>query len=174
MWDTSRGPPICRDSFQSLAQCAFSIRNSILSHSPGGLLKPDCWRLGELFLNTFSFFCKHLSGLPVSQTRHIKLSSPAKSSGPFLGPKIPSKNGAFQTGPPQLTALGATKCRKRMCVQDKQQLGTSLIQLPSEELVALDGISRSVSRFCNSKNELKSGFPAPKCGPKNGRFVSLR
>ena len=39
-----------------------------------------------------------------------------------------------------------------------------------EELVAvaLDRISRSVSRFCNSKNELKSGFPAPKCGPKNG------
>ena len=37
-----------------------------------------------------------------------------------------------------------------------------------EELVALDGVSRSVSRFCNSKNELKSGFPAPKCGPQNG------
>ena len=38
----------------------------------------------------------------------------------------------------------------------------------SEELVALDGVSRSASRFCDSKNELKNGSLAPKCGPKNG------
>ena len=52
------------------------------------------------FLNTFSFL-QAPSGLPVSQTRHRKLGSPAKSSGPFLGPKTRSKNGVFQTGPLQ-------------------------------------------------------------------------
>ena len=41
----------------------------------------------------------------MSQTRHRTLGSPAKSSGPFLGPKTRSKNGAFQTGPSQYQPL---------------------------------------------------------------------
>ena len=92
--------PFCSVS-PAVAQCAFSIRNSILPTLLVVLLKPDCWRLGERF-RILSASLQAPSGLPVSQTRHRTLGSPAKSSGPFLGPKTRSKNGAFQTGPPQL------------------------------------------------------------------------
>ena len=40
--------PFCSVS-PAVAQCAFSIRNSILPTLLVVLLKPDCWRLGERF-----------------------------------------------------------------------------------------------------------------------------
>ena len=40
--------PFCSAS-PAVAQCAFSIRNSILPTLLVVLLKPDCWHLGELF-----------------------------------------------------------------------------------------------------------------------------
>ena len=66
------------------------------------LSKPDYWRLGEF--NTFSF-SQAPSGLPVSQTRHRKLGSPAKSSGPFWDPKPGQKTVPFKLGLPSKITL---------------------------------------------------------------------
>ena len=67
----------------------------------------------------------------------------------------------------RLTLMILHTVKKRCLSNWASPVATALGTASREELVALDGISRSVSRFCNSKNELKSGFPAvaEKMGP---------
>ena len=119
------------------AQCTFSIRNNIfpiplvvllfreadftinntmwaallnllrMSRAP----KPDCWRLGR-FLECFQLLCKQCLACQVSQARHRKFGSPAKSSGPFMIPKIRSKAVPFKNGPPQYRLSVSVKFSK--------------------------------------------------------------
>ena len=52
------------------------------------------------FFACFQLLCKHRLACQVSQTRHGKLGPPAKSSGPFLGPKTRSKTVPSKLGLP--------------------------------------------------------------------------
>ena len=56
----------------------------------------------------FQLLCRHRLACQVSQTRHRKLGSTAKSSGPFLGPRIRSKTVPSNWAAPVATAIGKT------------------------------------------------------------------
>ena len=95
-----------------------------------------------------------------------------------MGPKTRSKNGAFQTGPPQLQlhlvrqyAAGFNLTVESECVFKTSS--NWVLHLSSCIQGRTGGIGRYfsiVSRFCNSKNELKSGFPHRNAGRKMGPF----
>ena len=90
--------PFCPVS-PAVAQCAFSIRNSILPTLLVVLLNRTAG-VSASFFEYFQLLCKHRLACQCRKTRHRKLGSPAKSSGPFLGPKNRLKTVPFKLGLP--------------------------------------------------------------------------
>ena len=128
----------------AVAQCTCSIRNSIFLTSLLVLLfgESECTKNNTMaaalvillrnverpkagLLASWRTFllCKHRLACQVSQTRHGKLGPPAKSSGPFLGPKNPVK----KVPPPQLRLLNCIAAQHRYCrcLQILQQIKLS-------------------------------------------------
>ena len=62
------------------------------------------------------------------------------------------------------TSTDLTAFEAKMC--SRQAVSKRLLR--SYTAAFLDGISWSASRSSVPKNELESGSPPPKCGPKNG------